>query len=179
MVHTWHLIKHKRTFIFSKTLIKLLKINLHERLFLAIFQKSAQNKPLFTYFSSTFLKIVLKINVRLSLFRCHVCTVVYMCFLTQCQCSASFKTLRRKRSICNNTWYLPCLLGLHDISGIYWTLDEPLCSVRVILIEMIVLVSTIRWGLKIIICVLHIHSVILSEGLIQLTIFRKDEICNP
>ena len=33
---------------------------------------------MFTYFSSIFLKIMLKINVRLSLFMCHVCTVVVL-----------------------------------------------------------------------------------------------------
>ena len=54
----------------------LLKINVPQFISLALSYIFAQNKPLFTYFSSIFLKIVLKINVRLSLFRCHVCTVV-------------------------------------------------------------------------------------------------------
>ena len=54
----------------------LLKINVPQFIFLALSYIFAQNKPLFTYFSSIFLKIVLKIIVRLSLFRCHVCTVI-------------------------------------------------------------------------------------------------------
>ena len=60
----------------------LLKINVPQFIFLALSYILAQNKPLFTYFFSIFLKIVLKINVRLSLFRCHVCTVIE----TSCEC---------------------------------------------------------------------------------------------
>ena len=45
----------------------LLKINVPQFIFLALSYIFAQNKPLFTYFSSIFLKIVLKIIVRLSL----------------------------------------------------------------------------------------------------------------
>ena len=54
----------------------LLKINVPQFIFLALSYIFAKNKCSFIYFSSIFLKIVLKINVRLSLFRCHVCTVV-------------------------------------------------------------------------------------------------------
>ena len=43
----------------------LLKINVPQFIFLILSYIFAQNKPLFTYFSSIFLKIVLKINVRL------------------------------------------------------------------------------------------------------------------
>ena len=61
----------------------LLKINVPQ-FFLALSYIFAQNKPLFTYFSSIFLKIVLKINVRISLFRCHVCTVVIKYYFIIC-----------------------------------------------------------------------------------------------
>ena len=54
----------------------LLKIDVPQFIFLALSYIFAQNKPLFAYFSSIFLKVVLKINIRLSLSRCHVCTVV-------------------------------------------------------------------------------------------------------
>ena len=54
----------------------LLKINVPRFIFLALSYIFAKNKCSFIYFSSIFLKIVLKINVHLSLFRCHVCTVV-------------------------------------------------------------------------------------------------------
>ena len=68
MVHTWHLIKHKRAFIFSNSLIKFLKINLLERLFVAKFQKIARNKPSRTFiFSKTLIKL-LKINLDERLF---------------------------------------------------------------------------------------------------------------
>ena len=56
----------------------LLKINVPQFIFLALSYIFAKNKCSFIYFSSIFLKIVLKINVRLSLFRCHVCTVVVL-----------------------------------------------------------------------------------------------------
>ena len=55
----------------------LLKINVPQFIFLALSYIFAKNKCSFINFSSIFLKIVLKINVRLSLFRCHVCTVVH------------------------------------------------------------------------------------------------------
>ena len=57
----------------------LLKINVPQFIFLALSYIFAKNICSFIYFSSIFLKIVLKINVRLSLFRCHVCTVVVYC----------------------------------------------------------------------------------------------------
>ena len=82
----WNFATNKRLWrlILSNFMNGLLKINVPQFIFLALLYIFAQNTPLFTYFSCIFLKIVLIINIRLSLFRCHVCTVVEMHALGKC-----------------------------------------------------------------------------------------------